>query len=584
MSCTSQSPAVPLAPVCRFHRCLSTVIALAACALLTSLPVLAQPAATGTIRGKVQNASNGTYLKNVTVTVTGTNLETITDEYGDYELQNVPAGEAALKASYVGETDLTANVTVSGGATASQDFTFRQTSETKVDKDGTIHLDPFVVSAERYRNASAIAIAEQRSSVNIKNVVSTDAFGDIPNGNVGEFVKFLPGVQIDYGTFNQNGQGYAESDATGVSVRGFGPEDTAIMINGMPVASATPGNLSRQVALDQLSINNASRVELIKVATPDMPANSMGGQINLITKSAFEQAKPSYSGRVFFNINSLQASLGKTVGPVNEKTYKTQPAVQVGVVYPITKNLGISFDATATNEIDQSYISSPTWTFTGAFNNAAGNVISIENPALSRSQVTDTSRLSQRVSSNLGIDWKPTVNQLIRTNFQYSTYDGVEAQRRLDFRPTIATGADWGPTFVTGTTANSTLAQPVTTRDRTGDTKQAQGSTAKRRVAGPLMPPAACPSRKASSRTRPTATTPSSISRSIPARFRFSTSRTARRPEPSRTGGLPLAPTPARTRFTNRSPIGRRTAPRPSPARRSTRARSASTRSTSTAT
>lgn len=450
------------------------IIASVALAVLTPL-ALAQ-AATGTIQGRVLNASNGAYLKNVTVTVAGTKLEAVTDEFGAFEIKNVPVGEHTFKASYVGETDETANVTVQSGATVTHDFTFRKTAATKVDKDGNVILDPFVVSAERYRNASAIAVAEQRNAVNIKNVVSTDAFGDIPNGNVGEFVKFLPGIQIDYGAFNGNNQGFPDSEATGVSVRGFGPEDTAILVNGMPVASATPGSLSRQVALDQLSINNASRVELIKVATPDMPANSMGGQVNLITKSAFDQAKPSYSGRVFFNINTLHASLKKTVGPVNDKTYKTQPGLEASVIYPVNRTLGISFSAAATNQINQTYLSSPTWTTTGTFSNLAGVPISVSNPALTRAQVTDSASLSKKISTNLGADWKPTASQIIRANFQYSSSKGVEAQRRLDFRPAVAAGADWGPTYTTGTTANSSLAQTVTTRDREGSTKSSQAT------------------------------------------------------------------------------------------------------------
>jgi len=475
MSCISQLRAALKAPFVQIRRC-SLVAAAVVLGLVLVPAAQAQQAATGTVHGKVINASNGAYLKNVSVSVAGSNLETTSDEFGDFTLEKVPVGERTFKASYVGEPDQTVTVTVLGGLTVTQDFTFRQTAATQTDKEGRIILDPFRVNAERYKNAAAVAIAEQRTAINIKNVVSTDAFGDIPNGNVGEFVKFLPGVQVDYGSFGGNNQGYADSDATSVSVRGFGPEDTAILVNGMPVASATPGSLSRQVALDQLSINNASRVELIKVATPDMPANSMGGQVNLITKSAFEQADPSYMSRVFFNVNSLQPSLKKTVGPVNDKTYKIQPAFEVGAIYPFTKNFGISADVTATNEINQSYVSSPTWITTGSFANAAGTPISLSNPAMNRAQITDISRLAKRLSTNLGADWKPTPSQLIRANFQYSTYDGVEAQRRLDFRPTVAAGADWGPTFTTGTTANSTLAQTVTTRDRTGDTKQAQAT------------------------------------------------------------------------------------------------------------
>jgi len=97
----------------------------------------------------------------------------------------------------------------------------------------------------------------------------------------------------------------------------------------MPVSNSSPGSLTRQVGLDMLSINNASRVELIKVATPDMPANSVGGQVNLITKSAFEYAKPSISTRIFVNVNSLVHQARRAAPrPVNKETYESNTSLR----------------------------------------------------------------------------------------------------------------------------------------------------------------------------------------------------------------------------------------------------------------
>ena len=45
--------------------------------------------------------------------------------------------------------------------------------------------------------ASDIAVNEQRYAAEIKNVVSTDSFGDIADGNVGEFAKYMPGVTLN---------------------------------------------------------------------------------------------------------------------------------------------------------------------------------------------------------------------------------------------------------------------------------------------------------------------------------------------------------------------------------------------------
>ncbi len=465
--------------VCQSLARLSCALALVLSVAFTS--AIAQETATGTVRGKVQNASNGKYLENALVTVAGTNQQVRTNSFGDYEIKNLPAGEVSLRASYVGEPDLTTTVTVAAGEVANKDFTFRETAATKRADDGTIILDPFVVSAERYRNAQAVALAEERNSINIKNVVSIDQFGAIPSGNVGEFVKFMPGVMIDYGASNGNNQGYSENAANGVSVRGFGPEDTTILIDGLPVASTLPGSLTRQTGLDQLSINNAARVELIKVATPDMPANSIGGQVNLVTRTAFEYPKPTYTAKVFFNISSMNPDLGKTPGPTNKDTFKTSPGFEASVNLPVNDRFGISVSGNWAQEYSQSYRAQPTWNNSwasnynaGAFTNAAGQASSLSNPVLTRYQITDSPAMTERQSANFKVDWKPTPNQTIRANVQYSTYETAEAQRRLDFRPAIANGIVWDGTQVVGNNANSTTAMSITTRDRIGDTVSAQ--------------------------------------------------------------------------------------------------------------
>ncbi|WP_415907435.1 TonB-dependent receptor domain-containing protein [Oleiharenicola sp. Vm1] len=442
-------------------------------ATLIAVSATAQTPATGTIRGTITNATNGQTLENVVLRLTGSGKQAISNSYGDYEFTNVPAGEVEVRASYVGESDLIARITVVGGETARKDFLFREKEALADNKDGTITLNPYTVNAERYNNARAIAIASERNAVNIKNVVSTDTFGEIPGGNVGEFVKFLPGVQVDYGAYGGAQAGYSEGTASGVSVRGFGPEDTAILIDGMPVSNATPGSLTRQVGLDMLSINNASRVELIKVATPDMPANSQGGQINLITKSAFEFTKPSYNVRLYANYNSLQPmTLKKTPGPVNKSTTKLAPGVDFSATYPFTKTFGVTVTGYANRQYDQTYRAETTASTSGSssITNSSG-AISLTNPAITRFKVTDTPRLVESISGNFRADWRPTPNQTLTGNIQYSKYNSAEAQRRLDFRPTFAAGADWGPTFTKGTTANSTTDMTVTTIDKIGDTK-----------------------------------------------------------------------------------------------------------------
>jgi iron complex outermembrane receptor protein len=467
--------------------------AMAALSQLVPTPVFAQApanASTGTVQGRVLNAANGMYLSNARVTVEGTNIETFTNQFGDYVLNNVPSGPAKIVAAYTGQEPQTIQVTVVAGSSATQNISFNA-SQSTTSEDGTLVLNEFVVAADRYKNAQELAINEERASVNIKNVVATDAFGDIPSGNVGEFLKFVPGVLVSYGAYGGSNEGVSESDATGISVRGFGPADTAIMIDGMPVSNAFPGTLTRQVGLDMLSINNASRIEITKVPTPDMPANSIGGQVNLVTKSAFEYAKPTFNWDVYLTANEDHLDFKKTPGPTNKSTYKMSPSGTISYVMPVNQNFGATLTTSYVREFDANHRAQMTWSNpapTPALNNTTSTAeeaferhrIAQSNPWLSRFQVTDTPRFTERVSGNLKLDWRPFPGHHISANYQLSTYNSEEAQRSLDFRPTgdsttmalSGQPVSWGPTFVEGQagTNQPRIGMKALTRDKIGTT------------------------------------------------------------------------------------------------------------------
>lgn len=458
-----------------------SVLAAFVFALFVAVPAAFAQSTTGTIEGRVLNASNGMYLNKARIVVEGTAIDTFTNDFGEYRLTNVPAGTIKLIATYTGQEPATATVSVEAGKTAKQDLQFGQAT---VSEDGVIRLDPYVVATERFKNAQEIAINEERFSVNIKNVVATDAFGDIPSGNIGEFVKFMPGILIDYGASGGAGQGTADADATGISVRGFGAEDTAILIDGMPAANAFPGTMSRQSYLDTLSINNASRVEVIKVATPDMPAKSIGGQVNLVSRSAFEYAKPSFNWSAYITGNSEHLSTKETPGPVFESR-KLEPAFTMSAAFPFSPKFGMSVSASFVPEFKVNQRAQPsTWTQDASPSSGTlapltpEQVIALLEPIyktqrLERWQITDTPQHTERRSANVKFDWKPFPGHFLSVNVQGSTYDSVEGQRRLDYRTGVAQSYSATETIGQFNNATPRVAMTVTTRDRTGDSKSA---------------------------------------------------------------------------------------------------------------
>lgn len=454
------------------------------------------PAATATITGRVFNAASGLYLNNVRVLVDGTTLQTFTDDSGNYQLRGVPAGAARLKVSYAGQKDLVETVTATAGEEITRDFTFNADQATINQATGALQLDKFVVESQRYRNAREIATNEERVTTNIKSVVALDSMGYVADGNIGEFVRFLPGV--DVANASTSGNAANPDSAQSVSVRGFGADSTAILIDGMPIASGSGESLTRTVQLDSIAINNASRLEVIKVATPDMPQNSPGGAINLITRGAFELARPSYDLSVVFNGNTNTPDVfKKTPGPYGPQ-FKTRPSVRFSGSYPFSKTLGLSFSIsrdekyslTRNSNMRDWFLTNRTVTINNVVTpvaNAKGG-IRIDNPVIDRFELVDNQWLDKRNSGNLRLDWRPLLGLEIRANAQMSTMENTGVYRRTQWRYSNGAGiADWGDGFVTGrqrtATFNPSYSVGMTTdsRDREGFTSAGYLSLAYRR-------------------------------------------------------------------------------------------------------
>ena len=75
---------------------------------------IAQPAATGTIEGRVRDAGTNTFIQNVRVSVAGGAFTAVTNAAGEYRLLNVPAGSVSLTAQLPNFAPQTKSVTVAG--------------------------------------------------------------------------------------------------------------------------------------------------------------------------------------------------------------------------------------------------------------------------------------------------------------------------------------------------------------------------------------------------------------------------------------------------------------------------------------
>ena len=429
-------------------RILRRALALALTATLS--PHLPAQPASGTIEGRVLNGSSGAYLNAARVSIPGSRLQAVTTESGEFRLSEVPAGAVTVVAQFTGLAPQSATVTVVAGRVAVQDFTLARAESSDA---ATVKLGQFVVAGSREMNAADIANHEQRYAANLRNVVDADAFGDAGEGNLGEFLKFVPGVTVNYSSF----------DARTISVRGMPAHTTPVLVDGNPFASAASSGSTREVEVGGLMMNNISRVEVSKTPTPDSPANAMGGTVNVISKGAFDRSRPLFSYRLSAIMNSNWLTLGELPGGQPESTgRRILPGVDFSYIAPLTRTFGITLNGFYTQRYSGTQMSLPTWRPV----NGGSTFGTAENPFLNGHSVRDQPTHWVRLSLGTTLDWKVGRDGLLTLGGQYSSavmnqnieewttsITGTSTVRPLGYDATYAQGAPGAGSAVLATNA-----------------------------------------------------------------------------------------------------------------------------------
>lgn len=422
--------------------CLGTCLVLPLSAQTETTPtdesaetVRATPAAggSGMIEGRVRNQATGRFLNNARVRIVDTGSETLTNEYGGFRFHNVPAGEQTLSVFFTGLEPQTVPVTVTSGETARLEVDLTSRGRFAPEEGEEFHeLADLEVEATA-RDGAAIAINEQRFSGNIRNVVSADEFGDVTEGNVGEFLKFLPGISVEY----------VAADIRAISVRGLADSQTVVTFDGNSMASAASGSATRRFELEQVSMNNVARIELVKVPTPDMRADSLGGTVNMVSKSAFERDTPEFNYRVYANMNSEDLTFSKTPGPETGRSRKIRMGGDFSYLHPVNANLGFVFNGLYSNQFNEQHRSVRTWRSDdgrdefledGTPNPEKNQEINAGNPYLQDYTFQDGPKETLRQSLGVNIDWRPADNWVVSYGLQWNDYDSFFGNRNLRWR------------------------------------------------------------------------------------------------------------------------------------------------------
>jgi iron complex outermembrane recepter protein len=276
----------------------------------------------GTITGSVSNTATGNLLEGARVEVPALGLTAFTDNTGRFVLTRLPAGVHEVVVSYIGLDPSRTQVSVATGQRTVRDFELTT---------GIYQLDAFKVMGER--EGDALAITAQRNADNVKNIVATDSFGNLPNMSAGEVVMRLPGVA---------GSPSEEGHFSGFNIRGMDRALNTVTVDGGLIASI---GTNRAFELQSITGTMFEQLELIKGHTPDKGADSLGGTINMKTRSPLnmkEKRRLTYTASV-----RVAPSFFEQI-PLREQ-HRAHPLISLGYqevfnVFGGERNLGIALN------------------------------------------------------------------------------------------------------------------------------------------------------------------------------------------------------------------------------------------------
>ena len=337
---------------------------------------------TGSMTGRIIDDTEMT-LPGASIYIESLKTGVISDIDGFYTIAGLKPGTYDVTVTYVGYSPKTIKITVSAGKTV----------DTDVKLNEGVELQEVVVEGAFSGQKRALNV--QKSNMGITNIVSADQVGKFPDSNIGDALKRISGINVQYD----------QGEARFGQVRGTSPELSSVTINGDRMPSAE-GEV-RNVQLDLVPADMIQTIEVNKVVTADMDGDAIGGSINLVTKN-------SPYKRV------INATAGSGYSWVSEK-----PQLNLGFTYGdryFNKKLGMMISA--------SYQINP-----GGSDNCEFEYVDNDGEiVLNEAQFRQYYVTRERQSYSLGLDYEFNSNHKITFKGIYNRRNDWENRYRLSLK------------------------------------------------------------------------------------------------------------------------------------------------------
>ncbi len=306
-----------------------------------------------------------------------------------------------------------------------------------------------------FRASQRSATRAKRDSAVILDAVSQDDVGRLPDLNIVEASRRITGVSVVGGADpTKNRDIYQRA-----TIRGLDPKYNLVTIDGIPLAS--PDWVFRGARLDMLPSSLVSRIEAIKSVTAQYDPHALGGQINIVSKSAFDGR-----GDRFFVMNA-NGGYNDTTGKLIRDGGASVRADATGAMrFGADRTFGIvvsveyqRLPSSARAELpgDSNGAGWSYFTAAGARtpfpNRSTGLLVPVRN------QDYFFENMRTRLSGNLKLEWHP--DDATEVSLFGGYYHDNDTETRYEIL-TLPTGAPTAVTAIGGTFAQGDLQQGLT--------------------------------------------------------------------------------------------------------------------------
>lgn len=153
-----------------------------------------------------------------------------------------------------------------------------------------------------YRLSNRRALGSKRDSAQIIDAISQDEASQLPDVNIVEASRRIPGISV-----------MADRDASRshdnyqyVTIRGLDSRYNLVTVDGTQIASADSNFRGAQLAMLPSSL--VSEIQAVKTVSAQYDPHALGGQINLVTKSAFDTGN-YFSGKALIGQTSQKGKV-----------------------------------------------------------------------------------------------------------------------------------------------------------------------------------------------------------------------------------------------------------------------------------